>query len=78
MSGAVAALLGALPLPGWTILVIPAMSLAWGVSSYLNEEAGYDMPCLSLFVGSFYAGGSVVFWLIGRGVALLVSKIASS
>jgi hypothetical protein len=78
MSWAVAALLGALPLPRWTIVVIPAISLAWGVSSYLKEEPGYDMPGFSLWLGAIYAGASVVSWLIGRGVALLVGKIASS
>ncbi len=76
--GSVAALLGVLPLPPWTILVMPAICSFWAVSSYLNEAPGYDMPGLSLYVGALFAAGSILFWVIGRGAALLVRKLASS
>jgi hypothetical protein len=67
--------LGALPLPRWTVLVVPALFVPLSILSYMNESPTYDMKGASLYFGALFAGASVLFWLIGRVPAIIGRKL---
>ena len=71
-------LAGVLRWPWWTVLIAPAMSIAIGVVTVVNEPPNYDMPGFGYYVGGVMAVIAVVAWLGGRGLALLLGGRSSS
>ena len=70
---ALAFALGASPARWWTIVILPALSLAAGASSVGSEPQNYDMHGAGFYLGLVVAAIAAIAWLAGRVARWLIT-----
>jgi hypothetical protein len=63
------AVTGALPLPRWSVLLWPLVSIGLGADSVATEVPNYGMHGFGYLVGAAAAVLCAIAWLGGRGLA---------